>query len=213
MLVSDAYFCWLRDSYGSYDEEAIDLKEKKEQSFTLQMMPQKYCKITGEFTTKDLKGKGLLWDFNLDYFNNANVNILNYDPSLINAFKNEKEEERLKNFIIDNNTELNDTNSYYRNHYVRTKVNKGAWCFKKNLDTFNIVPPFAYLLKSVFTDDLIEKLDNHDYTCEFDVTPAMSFGKLDYLKIPINIKFNSIYSGNSELTVWRYHNLGNTCTL
>lgn len=158
MLVSDAYFCWLRDSYGSYDEEAIDLKEKKEQSFTLQMMPQKYCKITGEFTTKDLKGKGLLWDFNLDYFNNANVNILNYDPSLINAFKNEKEEERLKNFIIDNNTELNDTNSYYRNHYVRTKVNKGAWCFKKNLDTFNIVPPFAYLLKSVFTDDLIEKL-------------------------------------------------------
>ena len=32
-----------------------------------------------------------------------------------------KEEERLKNFIIDNNTELNDTNSYYRNHYVRTK--------------------------------------------------------------------------------------------
>lgn len=52
-----------------------------------------------------------------------------------------------------------------------------------------------------------------DYTCEFDVIPAMSFGKLDYLKIPINIKFNSIYSGNSELTVWRYHNLGNTCTL
>lgn len=54
---------------------------------------------------------------------------------------------------------------------------------------------------------------NGDYVCEFDVIPAMCFGKLDYLKIPINIKFNLIYSGNSELTVWRYHNLGNTCTL
>lgn len=52
-----------------------------------------------------------------------------------------------------------------------------------------------------------------DYVCEFDVIPAMCFGKLDYLKIPISIKFNLIYSGNSELTVWRYHNLGNTCTL
>lgn len=54
---------------------------------------------------------------------------------------------------------------------------------------------------------------NGDYVCEFDVIPAMCFGKLDYLKIPISIKFNLIYSGNSELTVWRYHNLGNTCTL
>jgi hypothetical protein len=58
----------------------------------------------------------------------------------------------------------------------------------------------------------INTLDG-DYVCEFDVIPAMCFGKLDYLKIPINIKFNLIYSGNSELTVWRYHNLGNTCTL
>lgn len=170
MLLRDTYFCWLRDSYGSFDDEVIEIdddgnasdkiSEKKTSSYALQTMPQKYCKITGEFTAKNLRGKGYLWDFDLNYFLNHNVNILDYDPSLAKAFKEYRENNKnMKSFIIDNNKDLNTQNSfYYGNNYVRTKVNLGAWCFKFNNDTFLQEPPLAYLLKSVFDDDLIEKL-------------------------------------------------------
>lgn len=167
MLLRDTYFCWLRDSYGSFDEEEIELEdslvEKKGQSYALQTMPQKYCKITGEFTAKNTRGKGFLWDFDLNYFLNPNVNILNYDPSLIDSFKVLSDNNnKMKGFIVDNNKELNRVNSYYStSNYVRTKVNCGAWCFKYSSETFLQSPPLAYLLKSVFTDDLIENLQKN----------------------------------------------------
>lgn len=162
MLITDTYFVWLRDSVGSFDEEAIDIDnedgfvEKKIQSFALQTMPQKHCKITGEFTSKGVHGYN--WDFDLNYFTQSNVNILNYDPSLIKSFDSIRSNKRLKNFIIDNNRELNASNGYDFNSWVRTKVNCGAWVFKYDSSNFNAVPPLAYLLKSVFNDDLIEKL-------------------------------------------------------
>ena len=65
MLKTDTYYCWLRDSEGSYDENEIDITEKKVQSYSLQTMPQKFCQITGKFTGKGVNG--LLWDFNLNY--------------------------------------------------------------------------------------------------------------------------------------------------
>lgn len=162
MLLSDTHFVWLRDGYGSFDDEAIeldDISENKRQSYTLQTMPQKYCKITGQFTAKNLKGKAFLWDLNLDYFTNSRVNILNYDPSITQSFNEVKQNTRtLQSFVVDNQTELNRINSPLQNRYVRTKVNKGAWVFKYNTSNFNVVPPFAYLMKSVFNDDLIERL-------------------------------------------------------
>lgn len=166
MLLRDTYFCWLRDSYGSFDEEAIELDdsltEKKGQSYALQTMPQKYCKITGEFTAKNTRGKGFLWDFDLNYFLNPKVNVLNYDPSLIKAFSEFSNNKNLKSFIIDNNKELNQKNSYYdTTSYVRTQVNSGAFVFKFNHDTILQTPPLAYLLKTVFTDDLIENLQKN----------------------------------------------------
>lgn len=162
MLLRDTYFCWLRDSYGSYDDDALELDnadaftEKRSQTFGLQTMPQNYCKITGQFVSKGVKG--FLWDFDLNYFTNANVNILNYDPSLIDAFNTNKKSGQLKSFIIDNKKELNSINSYNMDNYVRTKVNSGAWCFKYDSSNFNAVPPLAYLLKTVFDDDFIGKL-------------------------------------------------------
>ncbi|MBQ0114138.1 MAG: hypothetical protein KBT03_13495, partial [Bacteroidales bacterium] len=164
MLLNDTYFCWLRDSEGSFDDEAIDLSnedgivEKRSSSFALQTMPQKFCKITGEFTSKNLKGKSYLWDFNLNYFTNPNVNILNYDPSLIKSFNENKATDELKSYIVGNQKELDKINRYTMNSFVRTKVNNGAWVFKYDSSNANTVPPFAYLLKSVFNDDVVERL-------------------------------------------------------
>lgn len=157
MLKTDTYYCWLRDSEGSYDEDEIDITEKKVQSYSLQTMPQKFCQITGKFVGKGVNG--LLWDFNLNYFNQMGVNILNYDPSLIAAYNDRNTENKnLKSFIVGDGRDLNKVNEFAWDCYVRTKVNKGAWVFKYDTSNFNEVPPFAYLMKTVFDDDAISAL-------------------------------------------------------
>lgn len=160
VMKTDEYFCWLRDSSGSFDEEAITLENeqgynvRRSQGFGLQMMPQEYCRIAGEFISE--RGKGYLWDFDLNYFNESQVNVENFDPSLIQTYNEKKSNGQLKSFI-NNNSDLNKTNSSF-DGYVRTKVNNGAWCFKYNTDNFNAIPPLTSLLKSAYNNDIIERL-------------------------------------------------------
>jgi len=152
MLISDTYFCWLRDSYGAFNDDELILEDKikKSQEFALQMMPQEYCKITGSFP------QGYLWDFNLDYFDNAWVNINNYDPSLKQAYESILGNKQIRNFV-NSGTELNRVSKSF-DGYVRTKVNNGAFCFKYDTSNFNAVPPFAKLMREAFTNDEITRL-------------------------------------------------------
>lgn len=145
-LVTDSYYTWFRKSSLAY---------------TLQTMPQKYCKITGTSGVSNF-----LYDFNLAYFYNPNVNIENYDSSLIQSFNDMnleienfgKDNNKIKEFAIKKN-ELN--RSILSNTWVRTKVSKGAWCWKFNSDTFSVVPPFSVLFKNLFDDDVIQKLQKN----------------------------------------------------
>jgi hypothetical protein len=161
VMKTDTYFTWLRDSSGSFDDDPIELEEeqgynvKRASGYGLQMMPQEYCRITGEFVN-DRGVKGYLWDFNLDYFAQASVNIENYDPSLIASFNEKKKNGQLKSYI-NNNIDLNKTNDSF-DGYVRTKVNSGSWCFKFNTDNFNAIPPLTSLLMSSYNNDVVESL-------------------------------------------------------
>lgn len=154
MLISDTYFCWLRDTYGVFNDSELDISEKedvkKSQYFALQMMPQEYCKITGSFPF------GYLWDFNLDYFENAWVNIDNYDPSLKSAYNSILGNKQIRSFV-NNNNDLNRTSISY-DGYVRTKVNSGSWVFKYDTSNFNAVPPYAKLMREAFGNDELAKL-------------------------------------------------------
>lgn len=160
VMKTDVYFSWLRDTSGSFDETPIDINEdsvynvKKAQGFGLQMMPQEYCRISGEFTSE--RAKGYLWDFDLNYFNQAFVSIENFDPSLRESFSEKKQSGELKSYI-NNSKDLNKSNSSF-DGYVRTKVNQGAWCWKYNTDNFNTIPPLTSLLKSAYNDDIVENL-------------------------------------------------------
>lgn len=58
-----------------------------------------------------------------------------------------------------------------------------------------------------------ELIKSEDLIYSCDIIPAMPFGKLDYLKVPITIDFNKIGSGEVGLTRWRYYNYGTQCTL
>jgi hypothetical protein len=39
-----------------------------------------------------------------------------------------------------------------------------------------------------------------------EITPAMSFGRLDYLKVLLTIDFNKIGTGDIDFDIWKYHN-------
>lgn len=157
LLTTGVCFTWLRDSEGTYNDEAISLDSentyevKKTQKFSLQLMPQKYCKITGRFP------EGFLWDFNLNYFNTPNVNINNYDPSFKKILNDKKNKSEIKSFILRNNN-LNKTNGYGDSGWARTSPNDGAWVFKTNPENYLITPPLSNLMKSVFNNDVIAKL-------------------------------------------------------
>ncbi len=156
MLIADTYFCWLRDSYGTFNDDELELEDnykvKRSQNFALQMMPQEYCKITGS----SVYPKTFLWDFNVDYFENAWVNVNNYDPSLKQAYESIVGNKQLRNFV-NNNSELNRVSKSF-DGYVRTKVSSGAYCFKYDTSNFNAVPPFAKLMREALTDDEMSKL-------------------------------------------------------
>lgn len=124
-------------------------------------MPQKYCKLTGRFTSSG--ANGFLWDFNLNYFNGSNVNVLNYDETLAQAYSklgqsSKDNSKQMQNFIVDNMSNLGRQNTFNAENYIRTKVNAGSWLFKYDTSNFNTVPPLTSLLKSVFDDDIISKL-------------------------------------------------------
>ena len=140
-LVSDSYFTWFRKSAIGY---------------TLQVMPQDRCKITGTSAVCDF-----LYDFDLSYFYNATVNIENYDKSLIEAFSqmNLGEGNNIKSFVSRKGDLKKGT--YIYNDWVRTRVDKGAWCWKFNSETFNVVPPLTAMFKSLFNDDIIQDLQKN----------------------------------------------------
>lgn len=137
-LVSDSYFTWFRKSSIGY---------------TLQVMPQDRCKITGTSAVCRF-----LYDFDLSYFFDPSVNINNYDKSLLTDFKEFAKGQNIKSFA---NTKNDLKTSYIFNNWTRTKVNNGAWCWKFNDEDFNVVPPFTVIFKTIFDDDVIQRLQKN----------------------------------------------------
>lgn len=154
MLKNDTYYCWLRDSSGTFRKDDNSMSVKKDNKYSLQTMPQKWCKITGKHYS------GFLWDFNFNYFQNSGVNITDYDPSISRLYNSEVEKNHIKSYIT-NRKDLNQTNGYSGYAYTRVNPEDGAWCFKFDESNFNTIPPFTYLLKSVFDNDVIEKMQKN----------------------------------------------------
>lgn len=59
-------------------------------------------------------------------------------------------------------------------------------------------------------DDTWVKITSPSFVYTMDITPAMNFGRLDYLTVTIEIDFNKVGTGEVELTEWKYHNSGTT---
>ena len=96
LLRKQNYFTWFRDSQGTFGNGTIDLNDDtkhKTSKYTLQTMPQKYCKITGRWEY------GYLYDFDMTYFTKAGTTIESYDPVFKKYYKNVFQDTNVNNYL------------------------------------------------------------------------------------------------------------------
>ena len=62
------------------------------------------------------------------------------------------------------------------------------------------------IFKIPYKDKNDIKISSDSFIYNFEVVPAMEFGRLDHLKIPLTIDFNKVGTGDVDLTTWKYHN-------
>lgn len=152
ILQSGVFYGWLRDSHGtindSVDNPNIDIK--RDSRYTLQIMPQNYCKIT------NYSEYGFLYDIDMNYFLNPNVDIQTFDPSFVSAFKKVFSESMNTDDYIPH-AQYSERNGNYAN-WVQTSPLNGAICVKWDESTFAIIPPFANLMKATFDNTKIHEL-------------------------------------------------------
>lgn len=149
MLRTDVAYYWFRDSEGTYDEDTDALEISKLRNFALQILPQDQCKVVG-YCNKSTP----LFDFNMDYFLGANVDIKLYDPWFMRAYRN-LFNSKDKQYIP--HSQLKARKGVYSN-WVQTSPTNGAWCFKYNIGNFSEVPPLAGLLRTIIDNDTVAKL-------------------------------------------------------
>ena len=150
MLRTDVAYYWFRDSEGTYNDDTDALDISKLRNFTLQILPQNQCKITG-YCNKSTP----IFDFNMDYFLGANVDIRLYDPWFMKAYRNVFEKQGKISYVP--HSQLKDRNGMYAS-WVQTSPTNGAWCFKYNIGNFSETPPLAGLFRTIIDNDTVAKL-------------------------------------------------------
>lgn len=154
LLRNEIYYTWFRDSQGTFDSTGdIDVGDKvrKLSSYTLQMLPQQRCLLTGTWEN------GLLFDFDMTYFLKAGVDINSYDP----CFK-----KYWRNVFGDNNNPTYNPTAKLNNRdgtfamWTQTSPDDGAWAFKFSMDNFNSRPFLSSLIRMVLSNDEMKGLQN-----------------------------------------------------
>ena len=148
VMRKETCFTWFRDTHEINDPIDLEDKTKKNEKFALQIIPQKYCMLTGYFDCSQL-----LYDFNINYFLQPNVDINLYAPALKKKFKETFDEQG--NYIP--SAQLDSRNGSFA-YWVQCSPNDGAYAFKFDISNFRQVPPFITLLKSCLNNDVIEEL-------------------------------------------------------
>lgn len=148
ILTRETAYTWFRDTYAL--NEPIELEEedkiKKNEKFSLQIMPQDYCMLTGYFNNSQL-----LYDIDIDYFLDPSVDINLFDPSLKKMLKDSYNKDYIPS------AQLNNRKGTYQS-YCQCSPNNGAYAFKFDISNFRQVPPLIPILKSCLNNDVVEEL-------------------------------------------------------
>lgn len=152
VLKSETYYTWLRTNSGkTADLEQEPEKVKKLSKYTLQVMPQTHCMITG------YSELGLLYDVDMNYFLKAGVDINQFDP-IFKKYFNETYGEN-KNPKYNPIAPFGNRNGTFA-MWHQTSPEVGAWAFKFDSSNFNSTPFLAPMVKNVLTDNEVKALQN-----------------------------------------------------
>ena len=138
LMRKETSYVWFRDSQEINSPIDLEEKVKKTEKFGLQIMPDKYCLLTGYFNSGQL-----LYDFNMNYFLNATVDINLFAPVFKKKFKEVFDSDEV---TYNPSAQLDYRTGEYAT-WVQTSPVEGAWAFKFDLSNFRQVPPLANLMK------------------------------------------------------------------
>lgn len=129
---------------------------------TLQMLPQNYCMLTGYWE------KGLLFDFNMNYFLQPGVDINGFDPTFKKYYNNVFGNEQNPWKYIPSNPLKEHDGTYAM--WTQTSPEDGAWCFKFFTNNFAVVPFLAPFLKDAIKNDEVAQLQyNKDIASAYGI--------------------------------------------
>ena len=155
VMETGVFFGWFRDSDGTINDKPLDLDDgvlvKKRHKYSIQILPQKKCLLSAYWDG------GMLFDFDMSYFLSPTIDLREYDPSLIKAFRDiyYNYDETKKEYVPSAN--LNNRNGKYA-MWTQTSPNDGAICVKFDENNFNVIPPLGNLMKATFNNTEIHKL-------------------------------------------------------
>ena len=128
----------------------------------LQIMPQNRCMLTGYWE------KGLLWDFDMNYFLQPGVDIDGFDPVFKKYYNNVFGGNQNSWHYIPTNP-LDSREGIFAT-WTQTSPDDGAWCFKLFPENFNTTPYLAPFLKDAIRNDEIANLQyNKDIASAYGI--------------------------------------------
>lgn len=145
MMRAETAYMWFRNNENADDPV-----------YTLQMMPQRYCLTTGAWE------KGLLYDFNMNYFLQPGVDINGYDPAFREFMREIYHDTTIKDYIPTNPFNRRDGAFAYWVQtspiYMHNNLPSGAWMFKRDESTFNDVPYLSAMMRDAILNIPVKKL-------------------------------------------------------
>jgi hypothetical protein len=161
VLRSGVYYCWYRETP----------KKRGVQKYGMQMLPQKYCKITGYWEN------GILYDIDLSFLLSATVDLGLYAP-IFGKYYDELFNVNSSENYKPSNQFRNRTGSWA--YWVQTSPDDGAWCFKADTSTFATVPPLANLMRNTVMDGEVQKLQyDKDFASAYGILVGQMMMKKD----------------------------------
>ena len=151
IMRTETDYVWLRHN-----------EDIKNTAYTLQVMPQSYCKLTGYWE------KGLLYDFDMNYFLQPSVDIDGFDTVFKTLFNKMFNDGKVTQSYNPMNNFNNRNGSfalwhqtsplYQRKERGAKKLISGAWAFKFDMGNFAQVPFLSSVLKDAILNIPIQQL-------------------------------------------------------
>ena len=148
VLRHETYYTWFRTSKGTINNDPEDLTIEKTTKYTLQTLPQLFCKTVRQWEN------GYLFDFDMTYFTRAGVDINSFDPVFKKYYQDVFNKDKERYNPTERLSNIGGTFALWH----QTSPEDGAWEWKFNDTSAVGIPMLASLIPNFLTNDEIAKL-------------------------------------------------------